>query len=223
LAITPALAHRLDEYLQGTILSVDSHRLHAQITLTPGVAVLPVVLAAIDPHGGEVISETKQRAYALRVLGDIDFTIDGHILRPQLLSVQFPGTEEMKDGRGEIQIEFNADLPRGGRSRKLVFKNHHQSRIAAYQVNCLVPRDPAIRVIAQNRNRSQSVYELEYEQATGGAAPTFSTWFSSTPKWMIAVALFLFARFVLEWLRARRNSAPSMATGTKGKQAVPQS
>ena len=44
LAATPASAHRLDEYLQGAILSVDKTRLHAQLTLTPGVAVFPVVL-----------------------------------------------------------------------------------------------------------------------------------------------------------------------------------
>ena len=34
----PASAHRLDEYLQGTIISVEKNRLHAEMTLTPGVA-----------------------------------------------------------------------------------------------------------------------------------------------------------------------------------------
>src|SRR5205823_2790216 len=130
LAIMPALAHRLDEYLQGTILSIDSDQVNAQITLTPGVAVLPVVLAGIDPHGEEAISKAKQRAYARRVLGDLNLTIDGHPLTPQLLSVRFPSAGEMQDGRGEIRIEFNADLPAGGRNRKLIFKNHHQSQIS---------------------------------------------------------------------------------------------
>ena len=113
LAITPVLAHRLDEYLQGTIISIDSDRLHAQITLTPGIAVLPLVLAAINPHGEEAISKAKQRAYARRVLGDINLTIDGNPLTPQLFSVRFSSAAEMQDGRGEIQIEFSADLPAG--------------------------------------------------------------------------------------------------------------
>ncbi len=79
---------------------------------------------------------------------------------------------------GEIQIEFSANLPAGGSNRKLVFENHHQSRIAAY-LNCLVPRDPNIRILAQNRNENQSFYELSYVQAEAGSVPrTSSTWWS---------------------------------------------
>ena len=72
---------------------------------------------------------------------------------------------ELFDLNCEIQLEFEADLPRGGHDRKLTLQNHHQSRISAYQVNCLVPRDPGIRILAQNRNYSQSVYELDFVQA----------------------------------------------------------
>lgn len=32
-------------------------------------------------------------------------------------------------------------------------------------MNCLVPRDPDIRIVAQNRNYSQSLYELDFAQA----------------------------------------------------------
>jgi len=39
LAVTPASAHRLDEYLQGTIVSIEKTQVRAQMTLTPGVAV----------------------------------------------------------------------------------------------------------------------------------------------------------------------------------------
>src|SRR5262249_31712060 len=141
----------------------------------------------------------------------------------QLLSVQFPSAEEMKDGRGEIQIELSADLPRGGRNRKLIFKNHHQSQIAAYQVNCMVPRDPGIRIVAQNLDPSQSVYELEYGTAAGSAVPRSSIWSSSSAKWITAVTLLLFARLGLAWRRARRNSLPSTAAGPSRRRTVPQS
>jgi hypothetical protein len=57
-----------------------------------------------------------------------------------------------KEGLGEIQIEFSATLPRGGPNRRLVLENRHQRRIAACLVNCLVPRDPDIRIVAQDRN-----------------------------------------------------------------------
>ena len=45
---TPASAHRLDEYLQATTISLEKNRVQAQIRLTPGVAVAPFVMATIQ-------------------------------------------------------------------------------------------------------------------------------------------------------------------------------
>ena len=58
------------EYLQATTISAEKDRVQAQIRLTPGVAVFPVVLARIDADAGGVISEAEQRAYSERVLDD---------------------------------------------------------------------------------------------------------------------------------------------------------
>ena len=166
----PTFAHRLDEYLQATIISVEKDRVHIFMRLVPGVAVFPVVFASIDANGDGVISETERQVYAGRVLGDLSLSVDGHCLTPQMLSVNFPKTEEMKEGTGEIQIEFSADLPAGSSNRKLILENHHQNRISAYLVNCLIPRDRNIRIIKQNRNQNQSFYQLDYE-AGGLPAP----------------------------------------------------
>src|SRR5438128_1339079 len=125
---TPAAAHRLDEYLQATTISVEKDRIQAQIRLTPGVAVFRIVLANIDTDADGVISEAEQRAYAERVLGDLSLTIDGNRLRLRLVSLKFAKIEEMKEGRGEIQLEFDADVPSGGPNRRLIFENQHQSR-----------------------------------------------------------------------------------------------
>ena len=206
LAGMPALAHRLDEYLQGTILSVEKNRLQAQVTLTPGVAVYPMVLTGIDTDADGTVSETEQRAYADRVLGDLSLSIDGRRLTPRLVSMEFPPMEEMKAGRGEIRIEFDVDLPRYGGKRRLTLENHHQSRIAAYQVNCLVPRDRDIQIVAQNRNYLQSLYELDYLQSGVGSDPLSVAWWSGDRTWLGAVALLLFARFAFLW---RRRSAVS--------------
>jgi hypothetical protein len=205
LAGTPALAHRLDEYLQGAILSVEKNRLQAQMTLTPGVAVYPIVLAAIDTDSDGVISKAEQRAYAERVLRDLSLTMDGHRLTPHLVSMEFPAMEEMKEGRGEIRIEFSADLPRGGSSRTLILENHHQSRIAAYQVNCLVSSDPDIRIVAQNRNYLQSHYELQYVQSSALSGPLSLAWWSGDRTWLGSVALLLFTRFAFLWRKRARS------------------
>src|SRR5271155_2151138 len=105
-----ASAHRLDEYLQATIFSVEKDRVQAFLRLTPGVAVSPIVIWTIDTNGDGSISETEQKAYAERVLRDLSLSVDGHPLKLRLVSVDFPTADDMKNGLGEIQIEFMADL-----------------------------------------------------------------------------------------------------------------
>jgi hypothetical protein len=119
LVATSAWGHRLDEYLQGTIISVAKSRLEAEITLTPGVAVFPVLIGDIDTNADGTISEAEQHAYAEHVLRDLSLAIDGRPLTPHLTSAEFPAIGDMREGRGEIRIDFNADLPRGGVGRKL--------------------------------------------------------------------------------------------------------
>ncbi len=104
----PASAHRLDEYLQATTITVDTNRVHAQVRLTPGVAVFRRVFANIDTNGDGMVSPAEQRDYAERVLRDLSMTIDGKPLLLELASWTYPPVEDMKEGRGEIQIEFNA-------------------------------------------------------------------------------------------------------------------
>ena len=156
--------HRIDEYLQATILTVEKDHVQASMRLIPGIAVSSSVIASIDTNGDGVFSEAEQRAYAERVLGDLSLTVDGNSVRPKLVSVAFPQIEQMREGLGEIHIEFTADLPRGGPNRRLVLENHHRNATSAYLVNTVVPRDPGIRIVGQKRNEQQSFYELDYER-----------------------------------------------------------
>lgn len=165
-----SFAHRLDEYLQAALISVEKDHVQVSMRLVPGVAVFSSVLAGIDTNGDGVISRAEQRAYAERVLGDLSLTAEGNRLSPRLVSVHFPAVEDMKAGLGEIRIELSANLPHGGPNRRLVLQNAHQSRIAAYLMNCLVPRDPDIRIVAQGRNEQQSVYRVDYVVRSSQAA-----------------------------------------------------
>src|SRR4051794_22664672 len=125
----PSFAHRLDEYLQASMISLEKDRVQVLMRLIPGVAVSPVVLKSIDTNSDGIISEVEGRVYAEHVLGDLSLSVDGHHLEPGLLSIYFPKIEEMKDGLGEIQIEFSAELPRAyGSNRKLIFENHTKAR-----------------------------------------------------------------------------------------------
>lgn len=182
-----ASAHRLDEYLQATLITVGQDHVQASMRLIPGVAVASSVIASIDSDGDGVLSAAEQRAYAERVLGDLSLTLDGNRLRPQLVSLSFPSIEQMKEGLGEIELEFTADLPRGGPDRRLILENRHQDRKAAYLVNALVPRDPDIRIVAQNRNEQQSFYELDYVQGGVASESRLRQWWTSVRWWIDGV------------------------------------
>lgn len=199
LAAAPAFPHRLDEYLQGAIIAVEKTRVDVEITLTPGVAVFSRLIPEIDTDGNGVISAAEQQAYVARILRDLSLKLDGQPLTPRLLSMEFPAIEDMKEGRGEIRIEFDAALPAGGPNRKLTLENHHQNRIAAYQVNCLVSRDPDIRILAQKRNYSQSFYELDFVQAGVPSNARSLAWLAALQKPLGTVGLLLIAWLALLW------------------------
>jgi hypothetical protein len=192
----PALAHRLDEYLQATTLSVDKAQVRAELRLTPGVATSPAVLAGIDSDRDGVLSPAEVRAYAVGVLCDLSLAVDGERVPLRLISSEAAGTEEMRAGLGDIRIDLAADVPPGQGQRRLVFENHHRRAIAAYLVNVLVPADPDIRVTAQDRSEDQSSYRLDYAEA--GARPGWASRGSRSRAgaWLGAAALLLLLRLV---------------------------
>ena len=169
-----AFAHRLDEYLVATILSIDSGRIGGSMRLMPGVAVASQVVAAIDTNADGSISALEQQAYAHRVLHDLLLSVDGHTLPVRLVSASFPAIAAMRQGIGEIHITFTAQLSPGGDHRKLVFENHHESGIAVYLVNCLVPDNPNIQLAGQARNQNQSFYQLDFLEEVSG--PAHAAW-----------------------------------------------
>ena len=171
-----AYAHRLDEYLQATLLTVEQDEVRASMRLIPGVSVAPSVIANIDINHDGILSEAEQQGYAQRVLNDLILTCDGQTITPKLISATFPTIDQMREGLGEIHIQFTASLPRGGLHRSFALKNHHQNLNSVYLVNATVPVDPNIHILTQKRNEEQSFYELDYDQT--GAPAANSLWSS---------------------------------------------
>jgi hypothetical protein len=82
----------------------------------------------------------------------------------------------MKEGLGEIRITFAADLPGRRGQRALVVENHHEPRMSVYLMNCLVPQESSIRIVAQNRNENQSYYRVDYMQSGGAQDSWLTRW-----------------------------------------------
>ncbi len=165
LVCVPARAHRLDEYLQATIFSIEPGSLQATLRLAPGVAVTPAVLATIDSNHDGVLSSEEQYRYADAVLADLQLEEDGRRLSLRLTSASLPKVDLMREGTGEIELKFSADLVTAIGEHHLRFTNHHLSGISVYLVNSLVPRDDNLQLGVQSRNRNQSVYELDFTEA----------------------------------------------------------
>lgn len=202
LSLGSADAHRADEYLQATTISLEKGRVEAQIRLTPGITVFPVVMAAIDADGDAAISPAEQQAYAARVLADLSLQIDGNRAKLRLVSTAFPNIDELREGLGEIKIDFAADVP-ARPSHNLIFDNRHQRPISAYLVNCLAPSDPDIQVAAQRRNYEQFHYELEYIQRGVEASARSLLWWLDIRAVLALFTILLLLRLAIAKRRQR--------------------
>jgi len=154
----PADSHRLDEYLQATVLSLEPGTLTATLRLVPGVAVASKVIARLDPNVDGTISQDEQTAYVNRVLGDLTLTLDGRKLELQRRAASFPDIDLMRSGLGEIQLVLTSELPVVHGIHRIRLENHHEPGISAYLANTLTPRDARIRIESQERSPDQSVY-----------------------------------------------------------------
>lgn len=195
----PVRAHQVDEYVQATTIAVEAARVVVAMRLTPGVAVYPTVRAEIDTDGDGAFSPGEQRAYGERVRRDVALGVDGERLTLRLVTATFAPPDAMRDGMGDIRLTFAADVPRAAAERRLTFENHHEPRIAAYLVNALVSRDPAIRLGAQRRDWTQSSYQLDYAQAGSVAsAPRLARWVRSGG-WLVLAALLSAVPLAVMW------------------------
>ncbi|HKS38052.1 MAG TPA: hypothetical protein VJW76_12720, partial [Verrucomicrobiae bacterium] len=142
--VTNALAHRLDEYLQATRISVATNRIDLSIDLTPGVAIVDQLLVVIDKDRDGRVSKKEVTAYAQHVLKDIRIGLDEKVLALSLVDTSFPALHEVKEGLGVIRIKATAPVaPLSAGKHTLNLTNAHLPAISVYLVNALVPKDRA--------------------------------------------------------------------------------
>ena len=200
-----SFAHRLDEYLQATTISVEKDRIVVGMRLSPGVAVAPFIIPTIDRNRDGVISSVEEAAYIEQVRHDVTLTLGNKALSLRPVSKEFATVKDMQDGTGESLIEFVADVPRNSDlTNELIFENHHQSQVSAFLVNAIVPSDPNIRITGQDRNFEQSSYRLDYSRTVSQPVRWSLASWNNQRTWLILLALLVMTRVV--FLKARRVS-----------------
>jgi hypothetical protein len=153
-----AEAHRLDEYLQATLIGVTPAGIDLEIQLTPGVAILPAWMRVIDQDRDGRISPLEQQAYVDRVTREVELRVDGVPAPLLLVESHFPTLDAMREGLGTIVIKLRA----ARRGHELRFENRHLPQVSAYLLNCLADPSSALVVGRPRRDEAQRSIEFEY-------------------------------------------------------------
>lgn len=157
------LAHRLDEYLQATLVIIEPDRVRLQINLTPGVAVAEQVLASIDRNHDGLISTNEAAAYCELLNRDLIVRLDQQDMKLKLVTSYFPGPAELRTGLGFIQVEFSGNPGRlAAGAHTLTIENRHLASLSVYLVNAAQPPSTGLQITRQKRNENQSVSEIEF-------------------------------------------------------------
>jgi hypothetical protein len=158
-----ASAHRVDEYLQATRLSIDIERVDLEIDLTTGMQLSSTILNWIDTNRDGEISTQEGDAYAQQVLRAVVLSVDGKPAPITFVDSRFPQLRDMRLGIGTIRLRATAKVPaaRAGH-HQISFLNTHHPESSVYLVNALVPATPRIQIGDQRRDGRQRGITLDY-------------------------------------------------------------
>ncbi len=172
----PAGAHRMDEYLQTTRLSIDLERVDLEIDLTAGVTLASKVFAWIDTNRDGEISDAEGEAYARQMLRSVVLKVDGRPVPIALVKTSFPQFRDMSLGVGTIRLRATGRFPAAGAGRHQVsFLNTHRPESSVYLVNALVPANPRIQLADPRRDIAQHGLTLDYTVMADAPSPSDRT------------------------------------------------
>jgi hypothetical protein len=195
LATVPtAGAHRVDEYLQATRLSINREHVDLEIDLTAGAALASKVFAWIDTNRDGEISGAEGETYARQMLRSVLLKVDGYPVPVTLAGTSFPQFRDMSLGVGTIRLRATAKVPSAGTGRHQVsFLNTYRPESSVYLVNALVPENPRIQLGDPRRDRAQYSLTLDYTVIADAPSPLDRTFALLAGLVMIGWLLWRFA------------------------------
>ena len=196
-----ANAHRLDEYLQATLITIQTNAIHVEVCLTPGVSVAPQLLPHLDLDSNGVISTKEAQSYAEAVSSDLALQLNNRPLPLQIAATRVPEPEELGRGDAIIRLDYSSPLPAFlSGTNSLTFTNTHQPALSVYLLNAAHPLSPTFQIRNQLRNSTQSGGEIAFTYDP----PRLS---NTTLGWLICGSAFLGGIALSLWL-ARTSNRP---------------
>jgi hypothetical protein len=203
-----AAAHRLDEYLQATLIGVTRDGIDVEIQLTPGVAMLPLLMAVIDQDGDGRISSEEEHAYVARMLREVELRVDGVPAPLSLIESKFPAIEAMREGLGAIRMRLRT--ARTGHA--LRFENRHLPQVSVYLVNCLAAPSDGLVVKRQQRDEAQRSIAFEYSFGAGAVPEPRTAWIATGSFWPLAIGTLLVVRMAVLVYKAKHDKRASISS-----------
>jgi hypothetical protein len=168
-------AHRLDEYLQATRISLEPDRVRVEINLTPGAEVADSIFDMIDLDRNGDVSAAEEAAYAQHFIDGLSLHVDDRAFPLTVGEYRFPSLAEMRRGEGIIRLHAMAATRAESRRHQLRFANSHRPDIGVYLVNALIPTDKRIGITGQSRDMLQREFSLEYTMGEPRNTATLAT------------------------------------------------
>jgi hypothetical protein len=103
-----ALAHPVDEVMQGAYLTLAPGRVELLLEMTPGADVADAVLGALDADGNRIVTLGEARTFARQVLDKSALTLDGVEVPWVMLSVTVPSYDVLAQSDDLLRIEASA-------------------------------------------------------------------------------------------------------------------
>jgi hypothetical protein len=100
----PALAHPVDEVVQGAYLTLAPGEARLELDLTPGPLVSMTLITALDADGDKRITAGEARAYGAMVLGQSGLTLDGKAAAWRLDHVVVPAYEALAGETDTVKV-----------------------------------------------------------------------------------------------------------------------
>jgi hypothetical protein len=196
-------AHRLDEYLQASQITVGTESIDVRVYLTPGVAVTPSLLSTLDPDNDSALSKEEIDRYAQSIVSMLSLKIDGRQLDLRLTSAESASVADLRDGVGSIRVLARATPVAGPGRHALEFNNAFAPPQSVYLANAMVPADTRIAIRSQERNNDQTEITIAYDVSAVDRLQSRSIVIG-------AVIVGVAAAFVLRQRRLRgRSNAPT--------------
>jgi hypothetical protein len=126
LAPGAALAHPVDEVVQGAYLTLARGEVRLELDLTPGTEVADIVLKSLDANGDKAISGAEGRAYGERVLKQSTLALGGKAAAWRLDRVSMPPYEQIAVETATIKVYAIAQRPDRAGAQSLSYANSYQ-------------------------------------------------------------------------------------------------